>query len=196
MNDQRKPEQIRVLKEREFSPHHILIGAAHVALEDAEKKIPGWVHFELVAITFSALALEAVANSFGEKFIIRWKDFESSSPIAKLRLVCSRLNIAPDFEQEPWSAALWLVAFRNKVAHAKPEMIKTDEIFAADEYAKSFHEYPPSRIEEMVSLENAKRSVKAIEKILELFLSKLTLEEMGGLFSDSFSAHTLHVNDQ
>jgi hypothetical protein len=56
-----------------------------------------------------------------KKFICRWDDdFESAKPIAKFRPVCEHFQLKPDFEQEPWSVALWLLWFRNKVAHARP----------------------------------------------------------------------------
>jgi len=96
MNKQKTSKRVRVQKKRDFEPQHLLVQVAEVALEDAQKKIPGWKNQELVAITFSALALEALANSFGNKLVSRWNDFESSSPIAKLRIICSELGISPD----------------------------------------------------------------------------------------------------
>src|SRR6478736_259908 len=94
---------IRVRQDRNFCPHHVLIGVAKSALERAQKKEPGWLYDELVAMTFSAMALEALANAFGERLVVRWKDYESASPIAKLRVVATRLEIPlPDLEKNPW----------------------------------------------------------------------------------------------
>jgi hypothetical protein len=69
----------------------MLIAAARSALQDAEAKGPGSFYSELTAMTFSALAIEALCNSIGERMLEDWKDFESATPIAKLRLLASRL---------------------------------------------------------------------------------------------------------
>jgi hypothetical protein len=111
-------------------------------LESAELKTPGWLYYELTAITFSALSLEAPTNSFGEKFVARWYDYESSSPIAKLRIICSQLNVEPDFEKEPWAATLWLLKSRNKVAHARPESINFDKTMTDEDFQKICFEFP------------------------------------------------------
>jgi len=50
-----KGTKYRVQRDRDFKPHHILIGTAKIALESAEAKTPGWLYYELTAITFSAL---------------------------------------------------------------------------------------------------------------------------------------------
>jgi hypothetical protein len=197
-NDQSK--KIRIRKERDFKPHHFLIYAADVGLIHAEgvtkeeRGVSTWTPHELSAIIFSAFALEAIGNSFGDKFVKRWKDFESSSPIAKLRIVCMELKIDPDFGREPWATALWLVTFRNGVAHAKPNFIKTDDIISASEYTFwHLHFDPPSEIEKQITLENARRAVKAIREILDLFYLKIKPEERGSLFSDGSAAMASHV---
>jgi len=200
MQANNQPEKIGIRKERDFKPHHLLIYAARVGLEDAEKVtkeekgVSTWTPHELTAITFSAFALEAIANSFGGKLVKRWQDFENSSPIAKLRTVCAELNIEPDFSGEPWATALWLVRFRNGVAHAKPNFIKTDEIVPASEYNFwHLHSNPPSEIEKQITLENARRAVGAIQDILDQFYLKIKPEERGGLFFESFSGSTYQV---
>jgi DNA-directed RNA polymerase subunit L len=194
MQAKENPEQIRIRKERDFKPHHFLIYAARVGLEHAEevtkeeKGISVWTPHELTAITFSAFALEAIGNSFGEKLVKRWKDFEYSSPIAKLRIVCAQLNIEPDFGGEPWATALWLVAFRNSIAHAKPRFIKTDEVVPASEYNFwHLHSDPQSEIEKQITLENARRAVKAISEILDQFYLKIKKEDRGSLFFENSS---------
>jgi hypothetical protein len=181
-------DKIRVQKERAFAPHHLLIQTAQIALEDAENKRPGYSRYELTCITFSALALEALGNSFGEKFIPRWKkDFESSSPIAKLRIICDHFQIAPDFNSEPWVSTIWLIKFRNCVAHAKPELVKEDGIFPHEEYHHNFYELPKSKLEKQVTLENAKRAVNCVNEILEILVSKIPAEVLGGLLVDGWT---------
>ena len=183
-------KKFRVQRDRDFKPHHILIGAAKSALESAEAKTPGWLYHELTAITFSALALEALTNSFGEKLVMRWEHFESASPIAKLRIICSRLDVTPNFDIEPWAATLWLVKFRNKVAHAKPESIRFDKTMTQEEFQASRFEYPHAKLEMQINLENAKHSISAIDQILELFYPKLKDDEKNYLYWDGFIGST------
>jgi len=97
-----------VRSERLFSAHHILMSAAKRALKDAERE-PSIVTHQLTAMTFSALALEALSNTFGERFVSNWRHFEAAPVIAKLRTVAGQLNIQNiDFKQEPWSGAACL----------------------------------------------------------------------------------------
>jgi hypothetical protein len=183
-------KKFRVQRDRDFKPHHILIDAAKLALESAEAKVAGWTYFELTAITFSALALEALTNSFGQRLVTRWSDFESSSPIAKLRIICSRLNVEPNFETEPWATTLWLVKFRNQVAHAKPESIKFDKTMTEEEFQKLRFEFPNSKLEMQISLVNAKRSVSSIDQMLDLFYPKLKPDDRNYLYFNGFTGGT------
>ena len=184
---------VRVQKKRVFEPQHLLMRVAENALEDAERKIPGWKNQEIIAVTFSALALEALANSFGCKLISRWDDFESSSPIAKLRIICAELGISADWSTGHWGTALWLVSFRNKIAHARPQPITYDEIVSDEKFRRTFHDEPPSNLENQVNLGNAKRAVRAVDEIKWTFLSKLKALKPGeysSLYSDGFSGNT------
>jgi hypothetical protein len=98
--------------------------------------------------------------------------------------------VEPDFEKEPWSAVLWLVQFRNKVAHAKPESIKFDKTMTEKELRKIQFEYPRSKLEMQINLENAKRSVSAVDHMLELFYPQLAPDEKYCLYSNGFSGTT------
>jgi hypothetical protein len=104
------------------------------------------------------------------------------------------LKIKSDFEnEERWRTVKWLVGFRNDVAHAKlePKPIKTDEVIALSEYNFwHLHETPPSEIEKQITLENARRSVRTVEKILDQFYSKMTPEARRSLFFEDFSGRT------
>jgi hypothetical protein len=60
--------KLRVLTERYFSAHHVLLSTANRALKDAELE-PEIIQHQLIAMTFSALALEAFSNRLGEQFV-------------------------------------------------------------------------------------------------------------------------------
>jgi len=195
MNEPFLSQKVRVQREREFSPHHILIGAANMALESAGKKEPGWLYHELIAMMFSALALEALANSFGKRLITHWKDYETASPVAKLRIIAKELGVDPDFGEEPWSATLWLVSFRNKVAHARPESVKFDVVMTSEDFEKTRMEYPKSKLELDISTTNAMRAVTAVEDILHILCEKMNPEDLGGLLCDGFIGSTSSLHE-
>ena len=185
--------QFNVTKERRFSAHHMLLGAARMSLEDANKKKPGWFYNELITITFCALALEALCNAFGERFIENWSDFESSTPIAKLRIICSQLNIEADFTKEPWSRAVWVIRFRNKIAHAKPEFLEQNEIWSRDEFDDLREEAPKSKLEKQISLNNANKAYEAAVAIKKALCDGIPVEQQHGLRSDGWSGVSRQV---
>jgi hypothetical protein len=171
----------------------MLIGAARAALDDAQDKRPGWFYSELTAITMSALALEAICNSVGERVVEEWKDFESCSPLAKMRLLCQHLDLTFDRTKEPWASAIWLGKFRNQIAHAKPELIQESQVVTRAQYDKKPRTEPLSKLEKCVTTGNARRSVQAAEAVKDLFCSKVQPDDALGLYSDSWfhsaSAH-------
>ena len=188
----------QIAKDRESKPHLLLMDAARTGLEDAETKELGRIHYELMAIFFSALALEAFANTFCKKFSVNWnckqtgkqnkKRKRSKLPV-KLKAICGRLKIEADFEShEPWSFVQWLVDFRDEIAHANLQSIEFREIITAEECDFwRVHNPPPSDIERRINLENARRSVKNVDEILDVIYQKLTLEERASVFFDGHS---------
>jgi hypothetical protein len=62
---------------RKFLPHQMLVGAASHHLESAKKQVPGYFYERLSSLMFSALAIEAIGNTYGEVLIQSWKDFET-----------------------------------------------------------------------------------------------------------------------
>jgi hypothetical protein len=181
--------KVNVTSERLFSAHHILLSTANVALRDAELQ-PGKLQHQLIAMTFSALALEALSNTLGEQFVSNWRHFEMAPVIAKLRTVADQLGIENvDFDQEPWSGALWLMSFRNKVAHAKPERLKATKVMTEEQFRKTEFDFTQSKLELEISVANAKRAVETVRSILRNFFdrSRVTLEDFEGILSDECS---------
>jgi hypothetical protein len=180
-------EKIKVTRTRNFSAHHILIGAANAALQDAESKRPGWFISELMAITMSGLALEAICNAFGKRIREDWEEFESLNPIAKLILITENIGIKINYGIEPWGTSKWLYKFRNKIAHAKPEIVNVTYVWSREEYDKKEFEWPASKLESQISLENARRAVKCVEDIKLILFEKIDIDDKTGLYSDSYS---------
>ena len=173
----------------------MLLGAARMAMEDSNKQRPGWFYSDLIAITFSALSIEALCNAFGNRFVPDWKDFESSSPIAKLRIICTHLEVNANFDIEPWSKAVWLIKFRNKIAHPKPEFVKENEVWSRDEYDDLRQQEPKSKIERQITNGNANKAYKTAVAIKEALCDAVPIEEQFGLRNDSWHGSSRVADD-
>ena len=174
-----------VTKERKYSPHHTLLGAARVCLKLAEEKQPGSHYHEFTTIVMSALSLEALANAVGSRLITDWSDFESSSPWAKLRILCETLHLDFDRGKEPWSSAKWLCGFRNRAAHGKPEDLLLTKSVPEESFEKEMRNSPDSWLESQITLGNAKRAYKAASDIKLAFSVALPDDLKLGIYADS-----------
>jgi len=188
-------KKLEVQRDRHFHAYHQLLDAARIALKDAENERPGFYYYQMIAITFSALALESIVNSFGKQFIDRWDDFETANPIAKLRVVCSHLKQAVNFEKEPWATVIWLMQFRNKIAHAKPELIQLNEVMTEKECEQLLYQPPKAKLEKNITLAGAKRAVSAVESIKDILCNKLSAKETRGLLCDSWAGSSSIISD-
>lgn len=179
-------EKVRVQRTRNYKPHRHLQSAAELALESAESERPGCYFDQLSAILLSALALEAMGNTFGALLYDNWDDFESSSPIAKIRLVADKLDVVIDRTQEPWAAMPWLIKVRNRLAHGRPESVDFDKTMTRKEADKIRYETPESKIEKEITLMNAKRACRVISQIYDLLFEALPDDLQSDLFGDSW----------
>jgi hypothetical protein len=176
--------KVSVERERPFSPHHILLCAAKNALEIAENNSTMCEFSSITVITMSALAIEALCNSIGERVVKNWEDFESSSPKAKLRIICDELEIAYDSSVEPWSTAQWLMKIRNRLAHAKPQLVAESYDYGEEEYKKISWDKPESKLEKDLTIDNAKRAYKAIIELKFLLCKHVPDGKAFGLVGD------------
>jgi hypothetical protein len=168
----------------------MLIRTASLANKRAKKRERGWMYDELTAMTFSALAIEALCNSIGNRVFSDWDDYESSSPNAKLRLLADRLGLKYTKEKEPWSTARWLVKFRNLIAHAKPELIVEEKLITQEELDKRLFDAPKSKLEKWINAGNADRAVRGAEDIKEALIRSMPSEDALGLAADAWTGTT------
>jgi len=179
-------KRVRVRRERLFSAHHLLLANAMRVINELAPTRPERRDQALQVITYSAFALEALANAFGNRFVPRWNHFENAGPLAKLRVIAQALNVPePDFEKEPWSGAGWLVAYRNKIVHPKPQFVELEEEMSEEEYKLMQFEFPEAALEKELTKENARRALKAVEAILDCFVQNAPRNSVGGLQFDS-----------
>jgi hypothetical protein len=178
-------ETIYATRERPFSAHHMFLGAARVALEDSKDKRPGLFYSNLVALTMSALAIEALCNAVGERIIDDWNDFESGTPVAKLRLLCDHLSIDFDKNIEPWSTAIWLSKLRNKLAHAKPQYVSESYEWSRAEFDNLESKTPESKLEKEITLGNARRAYEQVTTIKSVLCKQIPVKKAFGIYADS-----------
>lgn len=181
--------------ERQYSAHHTLLHIAALSLERAEKKEPGWFNDTFVALTFAALAVEAMANAIGDKAVPDWKDFESASPMAKLRILAERLDVSYDSTCEPWETIRWLGKLRNQIAHPKPERIIDERLINEREKDDRLVDPPESKIERQITIGNARRALKAVVDLKWLYCNQIPAENLFGLSFDGWSGSTELVRD-
>ena len=187
------PQRVKRTRERTFSAHHILLRTARRALERAEADEEGSMLEALTALTFAALAVEAICNSIGETVIPDWKDFESATPIAKSRLIAEHLEVTYDKAGNPWQTVRWLVGFRSKIAHAKLEVVTEEKILTQAEAEQQRFDIPESKLEKDITVKNASRAVAAVENFMDMLVAKVPEELRIGLRADGFeSTISLH----
>lgn len=185
-------QKVKITRQRKFLPFHMLYHAAWAAHEDALSKREGYFHDQLNCMMLCAMTVEAIGNCYGAELFEDWKDYEGLKPVSKIRLIAEHFDIKYDKLSEPWSTLVWLITFRNKLAHPKFEDI--DETIEVDksEYGHHFYEKPLSKLEKTITEQNMKRAYKCIQPILELFVDKLPLDSQDSFLSDSWSGGSSH----
>lgn len=177
-------------QERHFSAHNTLLHIAQLELEMTTPGNVGEFNHAFTAITFSALAIEALANAVGDRVIPEWKDFESANPYAKARLLAERLGVQYDKQQQPWPDIKWLCRFRNNIAHAKPELVVREEVIPTALIDEHRLDRPKSKLELEVTHENAQRAVKAAVDLKYLLTDRVDIGNRFGLPSDGWTTST------
>jgi hypothetical protein len=183
-------QMFKRVQERHFSAHHMLMRVAHHKLTDAEETNLGSFNNSLVAITFSALAIEALGNVIGERIIDDWKDYESASPLAKIRLLAGHLGVPYEPQKEPWSTLRWLARFRNQIAHPKPQLVVDERLINQHEAQKRPNDPPASKLEREITVGNARRAVEAVSTLNRLLFEKMPPDQRFGIFADGWSTTT------
>jgi hypothetical protein len=190
-----KPRLLNRRQERIFSAHHMLMRAADRAFDAAKTKSPGYLYDMMATITFSALAIESLCNTIGDRIIPKWEDFESSSSMAKLRILTEHLQVVFDPKSEPWITAYWLIKFRNQIAHSKPEHVIEEIYLTQQEHDNRLFDVPESKLEKQITLGNAKRALNATEQIKKILVKQVPADQALGLYVDGWSGSTTLSRD-
>jgi hypothetical protein len=166
----------KVIAKRTFFPYvPYLDSARHFCAEMERKEYVSWYDL-LAAITLLALSIEALANTAGELHVTEFKDFESSSPKAKIRLICQVTGIEYDKTKQPFVDVLYLLRLRNQLAHPKFQRLTYEsKVMPLEEAQKHYRELGVllHDIEKALTPEIAHRSLKAVRQLEELLMGSL-----------------------
>lgn len=181
---------VHFTRSRPFSPHNLFLSAAREAIKLVESDSTKESLSSITAITMSALAIEALCNAVGERVVKDWPDFESSSPKAKLRIICDELEIDYDSSKEPWGTIIWLSKLRNNLAHGKPQLIEVEKTADRASYEKDQWDKPESKLEQQITIVNAKRAYEKVTEIKYLLSEKIPSEKSFGIAGDMWSGRS------
>jgi hypothetical protein len=173
----------KVVQERVFLPYELYIDSArHFVGELDRKEYVSWYDLA-AAVTLLALSIEAIANTIGEHAIDDFKDFESSSPKAKIRLICEALSIKFDRTKPPFADVIELLRIRNQLAHPKFQRLKYESkemsLTAAQKHYREVGE-PLHDIEKALTPEMAKKSLTAVSALAVSFHTAMQPRLLGG----------------
>jgi hypothetical protein len=177
-------------EQREFFAHHMLLHAAELDIADAEANERGRFNKCLAAMVMTALAVEALANAVGSRVVFDWSAFEPLRPHEKPDVLVRELSIVRDETKEPWTTLAFLAGFRNDIAHPKPELVAAERVLPEVALAKAAFTAPRSKLEQEITLGNARRVYAAVHTVKGLFTDALPVEKRFGIYADMWSGST------
>lgn len=192
-----------IVEERYFSPHHLLLRTAGVALQEAHRRVyygstPMRESHTMSAILMSGLSVEALCNAIGYRLIEGWDDYEQSKTWVKLRVLCKELKLPFDKGAEPWQSLRDLLDFRNKVAHGKPQWVKrvrSELDGAALEAALAEHKPSTSEawFEAKLTLEEAGKALAVARRVEALLTGALPEDLRLGIVVEGWIMKTTEI---
>lgn len=166
----------KIVAERTFFPYvPYLDSARHFCGEMKRKERVSW-HDLLAAMTLLALTVEALANTVGELVVPEFKDFESSSPKAKIRLICQAGGISFDKSKSPFVDVIYLLKIRNQLAHPKfQRLMYESKVMPLAEAQKHYKELGTllHDIEKVLTPEMAHKSLNAVRALEGLLMTTI-----------------------
>ncbi len=184
--------ELKVTQKRHYSAHNDLLRVGGNFLHACELDERWCGEGDFVCLIMCALAVESICNTVGELIYNDWRsEFETCSPKAKIRIICEKLNITYDKGKEPFQTLHWLIGFRNKIAHAKPEPIEKTQILSQKEYDDlQSSDGPQSKLEGFISVKNANKAMEQLAEFQELLVGSLPEEEAWVIESDSWEMYS------
>ena len=173
----------KVVQERTFLPYHLYVDSArHFVGELDRKEYESWYDLA-AAVTLLAFSIEAIANTIGEHVIEDFKDFESSSAKAKIRLICERLDLSFERTKAPFNDVFELLKLRNHLAHPKFQRLRYEsKEMPLAEAQKLYRELgePLHDIEKAMTPGMARKALASVTALASAFEGALKPRLRGG----------------
>jgi len=182
-------------QERYYSPHHRLFQISQIALENAVDSAEGRELNVVTAITFSALGVEAFCNALGYRVVTDWLPFEDLATGQKIEALSKSLDVPFSATSKPWETLLWLIGFRNEIVHGKPEHLKTQKVLSEIALEKTRLHIPKSKLENQLTVGNAKRAVQSTKDMYEIFRLATSVDVGFEIFQDGWSGSVTALVD-
>lgn len=177
----------RVTKQREVRIHSELWHTSNCLLEAGQNEIKGSAHQLRASLIFRAFYLEAFLNWLGQQLVPHWSYLERLKPKEKLDLLNDIVRVKPDYGSRPWQIVNDLFAFRNDLAHGKPDHLRTESLEDLNEFLDAkLGEVTQTKWERFGTEENAVRAKEDVAKIATLLYEKAKVQHEGPLGPFSF----------
>jgi hypothetical protein len=167
MSKQKGP-QAHSTWEGEVYSHRQLWRGARAMRARAEADASGRLYFDMAAMLFARLTLEAYCNFvldvLDPELFANEREHFGSSIDAKLAWVAERAAIALDRGKRPYQTVGVLNRLRDKIVHAKPEVYAGEELHPA-EVERPF--MAPGELESSVAPEACARALADVEALCE-----------------------------
>lgn len=171
----------KVVQDRVFCPYTLYLdSASHFCGELSRKEYASWYDL-LAAVTLLALSIEALLNTIGEFVIADFKDFDSSSPKAKLRLICEKTGVEFNRSKSPFVEVVQLLKVRNQLAHPKYQHLRYESKEMPLEEAREHYDQLSELlhdIEKSLSPETAQKWLQAVFALATMLRATLPPEVM------------------
>lgn len=185
-----KPRLMKQTQSREFFGHHMLLNAAEMKIESAKQSEVGCFNNCLAAMTMTAIAVEALLNAVGSRVVKDWRTFERLKPPEKLIELQRELGFKLEPRENPWDTLHYLAGFRNDIVHAKPELVDEAKHFVEPAPTKLLFRKPPSKLEQKITVDNASRSLEAVQTLKGILTDALPVHLRFGIYVDAWSGST------
>ena len=164
-----RPRKVRVSKSRTVNTYAELWHGSRVLLQlaKAEERGSAWVLMSSLLLT--AFTFEAYLNHIGQRLFSTWSELEVLSPMAKLDVICEKIELSFHTSARPRQTVEQLFRFRNLLAHGKTVTItEQDKLKDADEYLDEYlGQRPLTSWEKLLeSATHAERAREDVEKII------------------------------
>ena len=191
-----KIRKAHVTKQRDVRIHAELWHTANCLLDTGQKAVEGSAHQFRASLIFRAFYLEAFLNWLGQHLVSHWSYLERLNPREKLDFLNGLIQATPDYGSRPWQIVKELFAFRNYLAHGKPENLKAEGVEDLNEFldGKLGH-IARTEWEQFGTEANAVRAKEDIEQIATLLYEKAKVKHEGplGPFSFGFQIHSARL---